>query len=64
MAKAVAFGDKPMQTIEQLSMKKGTKQSVYFGAISMAGWYAGKMVTEEEYDSAVNKFLKSGTGKG
>lgn len=64
MAKAAAFGDKPMQTIEQLSMKKGTKQSVYFGTINMAGWYAGKMITEAEYDTAVNKFLKSGTGKG
>lgn len=64
MAKEAAFGDKPMQTIEQISMKKGTKQSVYYGAITMAGWYAGKLVTEEEYDAAVKKFLKSGTGKG
>lgn len=62
-AKTEPFGSVPMRTIDQHATAKGTPVSVQFGAAAMAGWTSGMMVSSEEYDVAIAKFLKSETGK-
>lgn len=55
------MADKKVQeqlyAIEKLREIHRTKPAVYAGAVSLAGWSAGKQITEAEYLSAVSKFL-------
>lgn len=49
--------------IEELKLKRKTPASIYSGVCAAYGWKDGKMVTEEEYDSAVNTFSVSPIGR-
>lgn len=60
---AEPFGSVPMRTIDQHAIANNTPASVQFGAAGMAGWTSGMMVSADEYDTVVAKFLKSETGK-
>lgn len=44
--------------IDVLRKKKDLDPAIYEGILTMNGWKEGKHVTEEEFDSAVKKFLK------
>lgn len=52
----------PVLSIEELRIKKKTAQAVFDGTCSANGWMAGKRITEQEYDAAVEKFLSGGIG--
>ena len=47
---------KDYMTIEELNAQKNTSNAVFAGVQTANGWGTGKMVTEEEYDAAVNAF--------
>ncbi len=44
------------KAIEELKGIKDTPDAVFEGAKAANGWKTGKMVTEEEYESAVKAF--------
>ena len=49
--------------IEELRDKKHTPASIFSGVRAAFGWRAGKMVTEERYDDAVQKFSGAPIGR-
>lgn len=50
-------------SIEELQNKKKTPSSTFSGVCAACGWRPGKMITEEEFDTAVEKFSNSPIGK-
>lgn len=56
-----------MKSIEEWLQLKGTSNAVFEGIKAAQGWRTGKQVNEQEYDLAVEHFLKapiSGGGTG
>lgn len=45
-------------TIEELKEKNKTPEAIFQGARAAEGWRPGKMVSEEEYQKALDGFLK------
>lgn len=54
---------KTMYAIEELQQKSSTANSIFKGACVAYGWKPGKMVTEDEYVAAINKFSSTPIGK-
>lgn len=50
-------------SIEELQKKKKTPSSTFGGICAACGWKPGKMITQADYDSAVEKFSRSPIGK-
>ena len=50
--------EKPLFTIEELADKKKIRKSIYYGAMAFKKWNKGKKVTEEQFDKAIEEFLK------
>lgn len=50
-------------SIEELQKKKKTHCSTFGGICAALEWKPGKMVTEEEYDAAVEKFSCTPIGR-
>lgn len=46
-------------SIEELAKNKNIKESILNGMKVMKEWAPGKMVTEKEFNDALNGFLKS-----
>lgn len=44
------------EAIERLKEKSGTSEAVFEGVKAANGWRAGKMLTAEEYQKAVEAF--------
>lgn len=47
-------------TVDQLQMETATPLVIYKGAMVMAGWRPGKLVTRAEYDTALKNFMRGG----
>lgn len=58
-----ASSDGKLFSIEELQIKHGTTDPVYKGICISYGWKPGRMVTEDEYSAACDKFSKSPIGK-
>ena len=50
-------------TIEELQKKKKTPSPIFGGVCAALEWKPGKMITEEDFDAAVEKFSGSPIGK-
>ncbi len=45
--------------VETLKLQHGTPDPVFRGMMAMQNWKSGKAVTGEEYEKAVEKFLRA-----
>ncbi len=54
----MANEEKELFTIEELAEKNSVKQSILAGVKMNANWRTGKKVTEKEFKTALDKFLK------
>lgn len=51
-----------LQTLEVLQQRYRVQSHIHEGVCNRMGWKNGKMVTEQEYQEAVDSFLKKGMG--
>lgn len=50
--------------IREIKEKKNTAEPIFCGVCTFQGWKNGKMVTEDEYDKAVELFINNPIGRG
>lgn len=57
------IGESTPIEISELKEIRNTPESVFRGICAAEGWRPGKSVTEEDYDGAVQRFLRRPVGK-
>lgn len=50
----------PLYSLDELRKERKLSTGVFCGVCAQEGWRPGKSVTESEFDTAVNRFLKGG----